>query len=97
MLYGTGLLHTIIAALCPIDGVWIDKPDDPTTWGFWPQVSATKQQQASAQAALAAVTPAALAAADALVQAAAAIPDPLATAKAQAISNLPKPAALPVG
>ena len=91
------LLHAKIAAVCPIDGVAIGDPADVKTWRIDFAVGATPAQQAAAQAALAAITPASLAQADATVQAAAAaIPDPLATAKTQAISNLPKPAAAPL-
>lgn len=88
--YSTLLLHLKIAAVCSIDGIAIGDPNNPKTWRIDFAVGATKQQQSDAQAALAAITPLALAAADAAVHtAAAALPDPLATAKAQALSSLP--------
>ena len=91
------LLHAAVSAVCPIDGVAIGDPNDASTWSIAFAAGATKQQQVAAQKALAAITPAALTAGDATIQAAAAaIPDPLAAAKAQAISNLPKPAAAPL-
>jgi hypothetical protein len=79
-----------------------DAPDgDPTnaaTWGFWPTAVATPAQIAAATKLLAAQTPVALAAADAIVAAAAAaIPNPLATAHAQAVSGLPTASAVPSG
>lgn len=89
------LLHTKIATVCPILGVSLGDLNDAKTWSINFDPSATKQQMDAATAALAAVTPAALASADALVTAAAnTFPDPLAAAKAQAISALPT--ALPV-
>jgi hypothetical protein len=60
--YAPAILHSQLAAVCPIDGVWIGDPTNAATWGFWPDASATPQQIAAAQAALAAVTPAQLAA-----------------------------------
>ena len=87
------LLHAKIAAVCPIDGVAIGDPADVKTWRIDFAVGATPAQQAAAQAALAAITPASLAQTDAIVQAAAAaIPDPLAAARASAVSSLPTPA-----
>ena len=93
MLYGPAAIHTQIAAVCPIDGVAIGDPANAKTWRIDFAVGATPAQQAAAQAALAAITPASLAQADATVQAAAAaIPDPLAAARASAVSSLPTPA-----
>ena len=90
------LLHTKISAVCPIDGISISDPNNPVMWRIDFAVGATKQQMAQAQAALAAISPAQLTAADATVQtAAAAIPDPLAAAKARAISSLPTAPVLP--
>ena len=84
------LIHSKIAAVCPIDGVSIGDPSNSATWSIVPSVGATAQQIEAGQQALAAITPAALAAADATVEAArAAIPDPLAAAKASAVSSLP--------
>lgn len=94
--FGPSLLHAKLAAVCPIDGVAIGDPNDPKTWRIDFAANATPQQIAAAQAQLAAVTPQVLAAADATVQtAAAALPDPLSTAKAQAISGLPTAQAIP--
>lgn len=84
------LLHAKIAAVCPIDGISLGDLNDPKTWRIDFSANATTQQMAAAQAQLAAITPQALAAADTSVQtAAAAIPDPLAAARAQAVSALP--------
>ena len=95
MLYGPAAIHAQIASVCPIDGIAIGDPNSPKTWRIDFAVGATPAQQAAAKAALAAITPASLAQADATVQAAAAAtPDPLATAKAQAISSLPSPVAV---
>ena len=91
------LLHAKIAAVCPIDGVAIGDPNDAKTWRIDFAVGAAPAQITAAQQALAVITPASLAAADATIQtAAAAIPDPLATARAQAILSLPTPAATPL-
>lgn len=88
--YSTQALYAKIVAACPIDGLAIGDPAAPKTWRIDFSENATPQQIAAAQAQLAAVTPQVLAAADATVQtAAAALPDPLSTAKAQAISSLP--------
>ena len=87
------LLHAKIAAVCPIDGVSIGDPADPKTWRIDFSVSATPAQMAAAQAALAAITPTALVAADNSIKTAAAaivVIDPLATAKATALASLPK-------
>lgn len=93
MSYMTILLHTKIAAVCPIDGVAIGDPNNPATWRIDFGVSATAQQIAVAKSQLALITPALLARADATVQAAvAAQPDPLATAKANALASLPNAA-----
>ena len=96
-LFGALLLHTKIAALCPIDGVAIGDPANPATWRIDFAVSATPQQIAAAKSQLALITPARLAQADATVQAAAAaIPDPLATAKQNALASLPTAVTAPV-
>ena len=88
--YMAALLHAKIASVCPIDGVAIGDPADPKTWRIDFAVGATPSQQTAAQATLAGITPAALAAADGSVQTAVrATPDPLATAKASAIASLP--------
>ena len=93
MLYGPAAIHAQIASVCPIDGVAIGDPNDPKTWRIDFAVGVTPAQIAAAQQALAVITSASLAQADATVQAAAAaIPDPLATAKTQAIASLPSPA-----
>ena len=93
LFYAATVLHAKIAAVCPIDGVAIGDPADVKTWRIDFAVGATPAQQAAAQAALAAITPASLAQADAIVQAAAAaIHDPLAAARASAVSSLPTPA-----
>ena len=98
MLYAASLLHAKIAAVCPIDGVSIGDPANAKTWRIDFAAIATPAQIAAAQQALAVITPASLATADATVQAAAAaIPDPLATARASAVSSLPTPAVVPVG
>ena len=90
MLYGPSILHAKIAAVCPIDGVAIGDPANPATWRIDFAASATAQQIAAARAQLALITPALLAQADATVNAAvAAIPDPLATAKSNALTLLP--------
>ena len=87
------LLHAKIAAVCPIDGVAIGDPADVKTWRIDFAVGATPAQQAAAQAALAVIAPTSLAQADATIQAAvAALPDPLAAARASAVSSLPTPA-----
>jgi hypothetical protein len=98
LFYAPAVLHTAIAAVCPIDGIWIGDPTNAATWGFWPTAVATPAQIAAATKLLAAQTPVALAAADAIVAAAAAaIPNPLATAHAQAVSGLPTASAVPSG
>ena len=92
------LLHAKIAAVCPIDGVAVGDPAKPATWRIDFSVSATPAQIAAAQQSLAAITSASLVAADAIVQAAAAlIPDPLATATAAAVASLPKASTPVVG
>ena len=93
MLYGPAAIHTQIAAVCPIDGVAIGDPADAKTWRIDFAVGATPAQIAAAQQALAVITPVLLAQADMIVKAAAAaIPDPLAAARASAVSSLPTPA-----
>lgn len=90
MSYAASLLHAKIVAVCPIDGVAIGDPANPATWRIDFSVGATVQQIVAARAQLALITPALLAQADAAVQAAAAaIPDPLATARQNAIASLP--------
>ena len=97
MAFYPAILHAKIAAICPIDGVAIGDPNDSKTWRIDFAVGATPAQIVAAQHALAAITPASLAQADAIVQAAVvATPDPLATARASAVSSLPTPAAVPV-
>jgi len=87
--YGPFLLHTKLSAVCPIDGVAIGDPIDTKTWRIDFAVGATPAQQAAAQMLLAAITPMAFAAADTtMLAAAAAIPDPLVAAKAQALASL---------
>lgn len=87
---GASLLHAKIAALCPIDGIAIGDPANPATWRIDFAVSATATQIAAAKSQLALITPALLAQADATVQAAvAAVPDPLAAAKSNALASLP--------
>jgi hypothetical protein len=97
MIYAPGILHAAIAAVCPIDGVYIGDPTNPATWGFWPS-SATPPTPAQLQAAnalLAQVTPASLAQADAtIVTAAAAIPNPLASAQTMALTQIVPPNAV---
>ena len=93
LFYAATVLHAKIAAVCPIDGVAIGDPADVKTWRIDFSVTATPAQISAAQKALAAITSASLAQADATMQAAAAaIPDPLATARASAIASLPSPA-----
>jgi hypothetical protein len=90
--YSSNLILSKISGVCPIDGISIGDPNNPATWRIDFNLSATTAQQQAAQQALAVITPASLAAADATVSAAAAaIPNPLATATAQAVSNLPSP------
>lgn len=97
MRYAASIIHTKIAALCPIDGAAIGDPTNAKTWRIDFAAGATSAQIAAAQAQLALITPALLAQADATVQAAAAaIPDPLATAKANALATLPTAGAGPV-
>ena len=93
LFYAATVLHTKIAAVCPIDGVAIGDPADAKTWRIDFAVGATPAQIAAAQQALAVITPVLLAQADRIVKAAAAaIPDPLAAARASAVSSLPTPA-----
>lgn len=93
--FNASLLHAKIAAFCPIDGVAIGDPNNPATWRIDFGASATATQIAAAKSQLALITPALLARADAAVQAAvAAIPDPLAGAKATALASLPTASAV---
>ena len=88
--FSASLLHAKIAAVCPIDGVAIGDPNNIATWRIDFAVSATPQQIAAAKSQLALITPALLTRADATIQAAAAaIPDPLAVAKQNALASLP--------
>ena len=97
LIHAPSVLHAKIAAVCPIDGVSVGDPNDPNTWRIDFAVGATKQQMIDAQAALNAIAPADLAAADATIKTAiAALPDPLAAAKAQAIASLPTAAVVPL-
>lgn len=93
MIYMPPLLHAKIAAVCPIDGIWIGDQTNPATWGFWPSsvTPPSPAQLAAATALLKTITPAMLAAGEASIQAAhaaAAAPDPLAAAKAAALAKL---------
>lgn len=45
-------LHQTIAAVCPIDGISIDKPGDSSTCKFFPAPSATSTQVTAGQNAL---------------------------------------------
>ena len=95
MLYGPAAIHAQIASVCPIDGIAIGDPNSPKTWRIDFAVGATPAQIAAAEQSLAVITPASLTNADTVVQAAAAaIHDPLATAKASAVSSLPSPVAV---
>ena len=95
MIYGASLLHAKIAAVCPIDGVAIGDPNDVKTWRIDFAVGASSAQIVAAQQALVAITPASLIAADTVLQqAAAALPDPLATARALSLAGLPSPLAV---
>jgi hypothetical protein len=49
-------LRTTLVAVCPIDSVRIGDPNDKTTWSFDPSPSATADQIAAANAALAALS-----------------------------------------
>ena len=96
MIYSNLLLHQKIAEVCPIVGIAIGDPTNPATWRIDYDPSATPVQQQAAQNAIAAVTAASLAQADATVQAAAAaLPNPLASALASAVSSLPTATAVP--
>jgi hypothetical protein len=52
-----GLLHSAIAAVCPITGVSVDNPGDKQTWVVRFAGNATDQQKAAAQAAVDAFDP----------------------------------------
>ena len=83
--YAPHLLFAKLNAVCPIVGL-----SDAPTWKFVPAAAATPAQIAAAQSILDKITPAIMDQIEASVQtAAAALPDPLATAKAQALSSLP--------
>lgn len=43
-----------IAAVCPIDGIRIDNPEDKSTWVIWFKAEATDAQKAAAHAVVAA-------------------------------------------
>lgn len=93
--FSASLLHAKIAKICPIDGVAIGDPTNPSTWRIDFGASATVTQTAAAKSQLALITPALLAQADAAVQAAiAAIPDPLAAVKQNALASLPTASAV---
>jgi hypothetical protein len=97
LLYAPAALHVAIAAVCPIDGIYIGDPTNPATWGFWPSsaIPPTPTQLQAANALLAQVTPASLAQADTTVAAAvAALPNPLASAQTMALTQIVPPNAV---
>lgn len=88
--YSASILQAKLSLVCPIDGVAIGDPADASTWRIDFHPTATPRQIAAAQAQLSLITPALLAQADVTVQAAVtALPDPLATARQNALAGLP--------
>ena len=51
------ILQALLSPVCPVTGVWVGDPAKVSTWGFWPDETATPAQVAAGTALIASLVP----------------------------------------